>query len=155
MSTTDLSKAFYLILFLSLPIAAQTSGELRQKYQLTSAVESFEVRPGVIATVFYGEDGQAVEVLIKPRLFYTNDLSKMEMPYKVFKELLDEFVPVAKSGRLCSETDTVSGRNNYVYATYENVSIYSVIHNRGADNATASMAQIRWEKMYCPPAATK
>ena len=113
------------------------------------------MRPGVIATVFYGEDAQAVEVLIKTRLFYTNDLSRKEMPYKVFEELLEEFVPVAKRGKLCGEIDSVSGRNHYVYTTYENVSIYSVIHNRSTDNATASMAQIRWERIYCPPAATR
>jgi hypothetical protein len=120
---------------------------------LTSTVESFEVRPEVIATVFYGEDGQAVEVLIRPRLFYANDASGKEMPYKVFEELLDEFAPAARRGKLCKEIDTVSGRNHYVQQTYENVSIYSVIHNKGADNATASTVQIRWERIYCPMAA--
>ena len=153
MSTTDLSKALYLIFFLCLPVAAQTSSELHRQYQLTPIVESFEVRPEVIATVFYGEDGQAVEVLIRPRLFYANDASGKEMPYKVFEELLDEFAPAARRGKLCKEIDTVSGRNHYVHQTYENVSIYSVIHNKGADNATASTVQIRWERIYCPMAA--
>lgn len=153
MSTTDLSKAFYLILFLSVPVAAQTSGDLHRQYQLTPAVESFEVRPGVIATVSYGEDGQATEVLIKMRPSFVNGPSTNEMPYKVFEGLLEEFAPAAKRGKLCGEMDTVSGRNHYVHATYENVSIYSVIHNRGAADATASMAQIRWERLYCQPAA--
>jgi hypothetical protein len=155
MFTPNLSKVFLLILFLPLPLVAQTSGELRQKYKITSAVESFEVRPGIIATVLYSENGEAVELFIKPRLFYTNDLSKKEMPFKVFEGILDEFVPVGKRGKLCGEVDTVSGRNHYLHTTYENVSVYSVIHNRGADNATASMIQIRWEKTYCPSAIAK
>jgi hypothetical protein len=155
MFTLNLSKLFLLILFLPLPAMAQTSDELRQKYKVTSAVESYEVRPGIIATVFYGENGQPVEILIKPRLFYTNDLSKNEVAYKLFEELLDEFVPVAKRGKYCGETDSVSGRNHYVYTAYENVSIYSVIHKRGAENATASMIQIKWEKIYCPSAISK
>ena len=155
MFTANLSKVFLLILFLPLSIMAQTSSELHQKYKITSAVESFEVRQGIIATVLYGENGEAVEVFIKPRLFYTNDPSKKEMPFKVFEEILDEFIPMAKRGKLCGETDSVSGRNHYVHTTYENVSLYSVIHNRGADNATASMIQVRWEKIYCPSATSK
>jgi len=96
-----------------------------------------------------------VEVLIRTRLSFANDPSEQEMPYKVFADLLDEFAPAARRAKLCSETDMVSGRNHYVHETYENVSIYSVIHNRRADNATASTAQIRLEKIHCSPAATK
>ena len=155
MFTLNLSKLFLLILFLPLPTMAQTSDELRQKYKVTSAVESYEVRPGIIATVFYSENRQPVEILIKPRLFYTNELSKNEMPFKVIEEILDEFVPMAKRGKLCQDIDSVSGRNHYVHTTYENVSLYSVIHNRGADNATVSMVQIRWEKIYCPSVTSK
>ena len=155
MFTFNLSKVFLLILFLPLSIEGQTSSDLHQKHKVTSSVESFEVRPGIIATVFYGENGEAVEVFIRPRLFYTNDLSKKEMPYKIFEEILDEFVPMAKRGKLCGETDTVSGRNHYVHTTYENVFVYSVTHNRGADNATASVLQIRWEKVYCPSVTSK
>ena len=149
MSAKDFSKALYLILLLSLSVAAQTSSELHRRYQLTSAIESFGVRPEAIATVFYGEDGQVVEVLIRPRLFYANDASGKEIPYKVFEELLNEFAPAARRGKLCNEIDTESGRNHYVHQTYENVSIYSLIHNRGAANATASTAQIRWERIHC------
>ena len=155
MFTPNLPKVLLLILFLPFSMLAQTSDELRQKYKITSAVESFEVRKGIIATVLYSENGEAVEVLIKPRLFYTNDLSNKEMPFKVFEEIINEFVPMAKRGKLCGEADTVSGRNHYVYTTYENVSLYSVVHNMGADNATASMIQIRWEKVYCPSATSK
>jgi len=153
MSAKELSKALYLILLLSLSVAAQTSSELHRQYPLTSTIESFGVRPEAIATVFYGEDGQAVEVLIRPRLLYANDASGKEIPYKVFEELLNEFAPAARRGKLCNEIDTESGRNHYVHQTYENVSIYSLIHNRGAANATASMAQIRWERIHCSTAA--
>jgi hypothetical protein len=146
-----LALALFIILPVSLPIAAQTSGELRQRYRLTSAVESFEVRLGIIATIFYGENGQAVEVLIRHRLSSSRASARDEMPYKMFAEILDEFAPEAQRGRLCSEPDGFqSGRNHYVTATYENVSIYSVLHNPELDSATASMAQITWEKTDCP-----
>jgi hypothetical protein len=139
-----------LMLLIPLSISAQTSSELHQKYKSTSAVESFEVRPGLIATVFYSEDGQPVEVSIKSRLFYTSNVAQTEMPLSIFEEVVAEFAPVAKRGKLCNETDSESGRNHYVHTTYENVSIYSALHNRGQDNATASMAHIRWKKMSCP-----
>jgi hypothetical protein len=135
----------------SLPIAAQTSGELRKKYPPTSAVEGFEVRPGIIATVYYGANGQAFQVLIRHRRSSTSVSAQDEMPYKLFAELLDEFAPAAKRGRLCSPSeDFQSGRNHYVTTTYENVSIHSVEHDTDQDRATASSVQISWEKVYCP-----
>jgi hypothetical protein len=149
MFTSRLLVMLLLTLFISLSISAQTSGELHQKYKSTSAVESFEVRPGLIASVFYSEDGQPVEVLIRSRLFYTSNVALTEMPLSIFEEVVVEFAPLAKRGKLCEETDSVSGRNHYVHTTYENISLYSVIHNRGQENATASMVQIRWDKVVC------
>ena len=140
----------FVTLFISLSTSAQTSTELHQKYKSTSAVESFEARPGLIATVFYSEDGQPVEVLIKSRLFYTSNVALTEMPLSIFEEVVAEFAPLAKRGKRCDETDSVSGRNHYVHTTYENISLYSVMHNRGQANATASMVQIRWDKVVCP-----
>jgi len=154
MARTYSSKALCLILFVSLPIAAQTSGELRKKYPFTSAVEGFEVRPGIIATVFYGENGQAFEILIRHRRSSTSVSAQDEIPHKVFAELLDEFAPAAKRGRLCgSPGGFQSGRNHYVTTTYENVSFYSVEHDTELDSATASSVQINWEKAYCPAEA--
>jgi hypothetical protein len=145
-----LALALFIILPVSLPVAAQSSAELRQRYRVTSDVESFEVRPGIIATIFYGENGQAVEVLIRHRLS-SSRASADEMPYKMFAEILEEFAPAAQRGRLCSGPGGFqSGRNQYLTATYENVSIYSVEHNPELDSATASMAQITWERTDCP-----
>ena len=154
MFRASLSKVLLLTFLFYLPVAAQTSGEFRQRFAVTSAVDAFEVKPGIVATVFYGEDGQVVQTMIRPRLFYARDNSNKEMPFKAFGEVLLEFAPVAKRGRLCNESEFVSGRNYYVTSTYEHASVYSVIHNRGADNATASLAEITWntwEKTYCPP----
>jgi hypothetical protein len=150
MFTSRVLPVLPLLLLIPLSISAQTSSELHQKYKSTSAVESFEVRPGLIATVFYSEDGQPVEVSIKSRLFYTSNVAQTEMPLSIFEEVVAKFAPFAKRGKLCNETDSVSGRNHYVHTTYENVSLYSVIHNRGQENATASMVQIRWDKVWCP-----
>src|SRR5215213_11484602 len=86
---------------LPLPIMAQTSSELRQKYQVSSVVESYEVRPGLIATVSFGESGQAISILVRPRPSSDrDDKSKIEMPFMVVEEVLDELVPVAQRGKL-------------------------------------------------------
>lgn len=154
MARTYALKALWLILFVSLPVAAQTSGELRRQYRLTSAVESFEVRPGIIATVSYGANGQAFQVLIRHQRSSTSVSAQDEMPYKLVAELLEEFAPAAKRGRRCrSPFEFQSERNHYVTTTYENVSIDSVEHDTELDSATASSVQINWEKWYCPAEA--
>src|SRR5437763_389628 len=83
-------KAFVMILFVAFTVIAQTSSDFHQKYKTTPAVESFEVRPGIIATVYYQEEGQVYEILVRSRLYYAQDHSKNEIPLKVADEILNE-----------------------------------------------------------------
>ncbi len=47
------------------------------------------MRPGIIATVSYGEDGQVVSILLTPPIAYTDiGTPKNEMPIKVVAEVL-------------------------------------------------------------------
>jgi hypothetical protein len=58
---------FTFLLLIPLPSMAQTLSELRQKYKVSTVVESYEVRPGIIASVSFGENGLAESIIIRPR----------------------------------------------------------------------------------------
>lgn len=136
-----------LLLLLALPVVAQTASGLRQEYQLSLSVESYEVRPGIIATFFYAENNQIAEIMVRPRLFYINDLSKNEMPFKVAEDILDEFVPKAKRGKTGFDMGFESGRNYYRHISDENVDVDMSVHNRDTPQATVSDIDIFCSKM--------
>src|SRR5215216_1135103 len=94
----------FFIILLPLPGLAQTANELRQKYRVSSRIESYDVRPGIIATVSYGDEGQVASILLTPPISDDeNGASKNEMPMKVVEEVLSELVPVAKRGDVCED----------------------------------------------------
>ena len=145
-----LPRLFLLIGLMSLPAIAQTSDELRQKYRVSSVVESYEVRNGIIATAFFGENGQVVSISIKPRLFYADTSSKYAMPLTQAQEILSELVPVEKRGKVCSDSGFESGRNYYRTILYENVLIDMAEHDRDTSKDNVSHINVSWTKVLCP-----
>ena len=142
-------KSLLVIFLLSVSLFAQTSSELRKKYQVSNAIETFEVRPNVMATFFYGEGGQAIAIFIRPRpTSDTNNQSKTEMPDKIAEEVLDELVPVSVRGksRAGQSIDFVSGRNIYQTMSYENLTVDKTMHQSTIDKLTVSQIYIVWQK---------
>ncbi len=144
-----LPKCILLILFLPLLVMAQSSEELRQKYKVSAVVESYEVRSGIIAAVFFGENGQAVYISIKPRVFYADDPSKNVLPLSIAEEILSELVPAEKRGKLCYDGGFQSGRNYLRNIMYENVDMGMTIHDRHTPKTTVSQMSIYWRKVGC------
>lgn len=145
-----LAKVLLAITFISLPALAQTADELRHKYNVSPVVESYEVRSGIIATAFFGEDGQVVSISIKPRLFYLDTSSKYAMPLVVAQEILAELVSIDKRGKLCSDGGVESGRNYYRTMLYENVQIDMAEHDRDTPKDNVSQINVLWQKVSCP-----
>jgi hypothetical protein len=116
------------VILLPLPSRAQTATELRQKYKVSSRIESYDVKPGIIATVSYGEDGQVVSILLTPPIDYNeNGIPKNEMPMKVVEEALNELVPMSRRGKVCEDygfLGSVGALRRRI--DYENVSISSI-----------------------------
>ena len=136
----------------SVSAISQTSEDLREKYKVSSVVESYEVRPGIIATAFFGENGQVVTISIKPRLFYTDTTSKYAMPLVEAQDILGELVPNEKRGKLCSDGGFESGRNYYRNLLYENVSIDMREHDRDTPKDNVSQITVFWTRVSCPAA---
>lgn len=76
----------------------QTFTDLQRKYGTPTNV--FEVRPGVLMTVKYGDDGQASEMVIERR--HTTDASinlNSALSEALVKELIDELAPIETRGK--------------------------------------------------------
>jgi hypothetical protein len=140
-------KSIVLIFVFSLPLYAQTSADLRKKYQLSTFIEAFEVRPNIVATVSYGERGQAISILIRTRpTSDTNNQSKKEFPLKLAEELTEEFAPVSVRDKMYQKVDFESGRNTYRTVAYDNLIIETVIHDVGTGSVSVSQIYISWQK---------
>ena len=133
-----------LVGLIPLSTQAQTADDLREKYKVSSRIESYDVRPGIIATVSYGEDDQVVSILLTPPIVSNQHRPlRNEMPMKAVEEVLNELVPMAKRGEVCADY----GAFGSLYAwnrriDYENVRIHSV--TRG--DAAAHRVLIEWVK---------
>ena len=132
------------MILLPLPGSAQTAAELRQKYKVSSRVESYDVRPGIIAVVSYGEDGRVASILLTPPVAYDEiGVTQNEMPMTVVEEVLNELVPVARRGEVC-ENYGLGGSASALRrrVDYENVRISSV--TRG--DVAAQHLLVEWIK---------
>ncbi len=139
-------KSIILVFVLSLSLLAQTSTDFRKKYQLSSSVETFEVRPNILATVSYGERGQVISILIRTRpTSDTNNQAKKEFPLKLAEELTEELAPVSVRGKMYQNIDAVSGRNVYRTMAYDNLIISTNLHDVSTESVTVSQIYISWQ----------
>src|ERR1051326_8797989 len=142
-----------LVAFLSFSAFSQTKTEMRQKYKVSAAIETYEVRSGITATFFYDINEQADRIIIKSDLTMVKSKDLLpEMPYLLVQDILEEIIPVDKRGKFCGNFEFESGRNILRNAQYENVSIQMDIHNSTTDEpkATVGQVEINFESMSCP-----
>jgi hypothetical protein len=159
----------------AIPGLGQTAADLAGKYPVVSA---YEVRPGVLLTAKYAEDGQACELVLEARHYQTP--AKIELrstiPPKLEDTLIDELVPMSERGEpkrrwsnkeprdAWVDPDSFSaGGVSYVKRSYENVTIeehgYYVCHEnprstKSKDKLDCSeggdeVVVIRWTKRTC------
>src|SRR5437588_2590527 len=119
----------------AIPGVGQTAADLAGKYP---AVSAYEVRPGVLLTAKYAENGQVCELVLEARHYQTPgkvELSSI-IPPKLEDSLIDELVPMAERGEpkhrwsnkepkdAWVDPDSFSaGGVSYVKRSYENVTV--------------------------------
>ena len=138
------------------PAQAQTSADLAPKYP---AVSAYQVRPDVLMTAKYAEDGQVCEMILEKRHYDAPqriDLGSA-MPAALVGQLIDELAPAAQRGDPTSRWLTnsyVAGGVTYSERDYENL----VIAQYGSYSCKASgqpcdggdeIIVIRWKKREC------
>jgi hypothetical protein len=149
--------AVCLLAFVAISVRGQTSEDLAAKYP---AVAAYEVRPGVLMTVKYAEDGQACEMTLEKRHRSSKekdvDLGS-NIPPKLIDELTDELAPESDRGlatsRYLSPDSYVAGGVSYTKRDYQNVSIEVHGDTSTSCDGGEKVVVIRWKKSACADAA--
>ncbi len=138
-------KLMLLLLLTCAVVAAQTAGDLRQKYGMPIS-ETFKVRPDIRVTVSYDKKGKVSEMLIEPALDGTIIKSRYRrIKSELLKEIIDELVPPNQRGKLImgSFLNLACLPENDCYGAseeYERVVIY-----RNGGNDEHRYATIQWK----------
>jgi hypothetical protein len=145
--------AAFLLALVAPSLTAQTSEDLGAKYP---AVAAYEVRPGVLMTVRYAEDGQACEVTLEKRHSSSKDRDidlGSNIPSKLVDELTDELAPQADRGpatsRYLSPDSYVAGGVSYIKRDFQNVSIEVHGDTSTSCDGGDKVVVIRWKKRVC------
>jgi len=138
-------KAALIILLTCMATMGQTSSHLRQKYG-TPISETFKVRPDIIVTVRYEENGKVSEMVIEPQPDATIIKSRHKrIKSQMLQEVIDELVPPETRGKFVIGTGlniTCLPENDCFGAEeeYERVIIY-----RNGSNDEHRYATIQWK----------
>jgi len=153
--------AGFLLAWLSVSAAGQTSSELDQKYgapksSYQGAPLAYEIRPGFFLTVEYADDGQACEMHIEAFPKYEPITGKnIVISEELMTTLIDELVP--ESGR--GNKDSIYGITFWfghvgtkLYG-YENVSISVgngwAFEQGKRQEKMSSPIQTKWKNRHC------
>jgi len=106
----------------------QTASDLASKY---SAVTAYEVRPGILMTARYAQDGQVCEMTLEKRHQTPGKVDlDSTIPHELVKELVEELVPVSERGKPANQFTKKWGYITSIFgslavseAQFENVSI--------------------------------
>lgn len=146
----NLLKTSLIILTLWVPAFTQTSPDLEKKYG--SPVKEYEVRPGILMTAMYSDDGQVCKMYVERRHFSETVFDqRLYLSPEVIIELIDELVPTKLRG---AETkghgiSRVTGSLSDHTYDYENVSI-TLLASSPSDKCNGGAALIiKWKNRPC------
>jgi hypothetical protein len=140
--------ALALVIGASVVIRAQTSEDLSAKYR---QIISYEVRPGIVMTPRYAEDGQVCEMIVEKRaktdegIIFGSSFSEKE-----WRDVVDELVAPSERGKDVTEMLNTTVDGGFISAdyTYENVKIRVQGVTRPKPTP-AVLITIRWSKRTC------
>ena len=127
----------------------QSSDNLSARYAVVSA---YQVRPGILMTAKYAEDGQVCEMVLQRH--YTPDQTDADstIPAKLEAELIEELAPAVTRGPAISrwlKNSFVAGGVTHTERDFENIQV----EIDGTVSAGDKIVVIHWKKRTC--AATK
>jgi len=143
------------LLMLGAVAAAQDANTLRGKYR---PVHAFEVRPSVLMTAKFADDGQVCELALEKRHSQDKVVSLgSALPDKLIDEVLDEVVPESERGKPNKNLfglSEISGQSAVTIMDYENVEIRKLLSvSAGCDNGV-QVVTVRWTRRRCSAAAS-
>jgi hypothetical protein len=152
MSANKSSSIMCFLAVFAIPAWGQTAAEIGARYR---SVNAYEVRPGILMTAKYAEDGQVCEVMIEKEHQTPGkvDLGST-IPRELVNRLINEIVPLADRGKPTKQylrnnaESTISGTVEVTESDFEKVSIEIL----GSVSPCASgdvTATIRWKRRAC------
>src|SRR6185436_20995500 len=111
--------------------------------------KAFEIRPGIMMTAKFGENGQASEIRIGRHATTDSPVNvETTIPSYLSKEIIDELVPVAERGAQqkgqFSDLVLIVGGSGASTDDYENVAItYYTRHSKECNGLVAIV--IKWK----------
>jgi len=164
----------FLLAAITMAISAlgQTASDLAAKYPSVSA---YQIRPGILMTAKYSNDGQVCEMVLEARHYQTPEKVDLNttIPAKLENSLIDELVPPSERGELKNRWSNkdpkdawldpdsfTAGGVSYTKRSYENVSIeehgYYRCHEDPSSKLKTDCSEggdevvvIRWNKRAC------
>lgn len=118
------------------------------------SVESYEIRPGVLAMPKYANDGELCQVSIEKLHIQQNgvELGVPTMSRQTVLKMIDELAPPSERGRAISQLagfdyiDVINGTADVAAANYQNVSVKIY----GSTSAPGDVAVVLvWKRKAC------
>jgi len=125
--------------------------EFQSRY---ARVESYEIRPGILATPDYSSDGTLCEISVEKRHVHRDTVELgATIPRKLSLEMIDELAPPSERGKPTIKIgdqeyiDEINGSTVITIATYENISVQ--IFRARSDTGDVAVI-LRWNNLKCP-----
>lgn len=131
--------------------AARTTHQFPASYP---RVESYEIRPGVLAMPKYADDGELCQVSIEKLHVQQSsvELGAPTMSREIVLKIVDELAPPSERGRAISQIggfdyiDVINGTVDIAAANYENVSVQIY----GSTSVHGDVAVVlHWKRKNC------
>jgi hypothetical protein len=129
---------------------SQTTADLEKRYG--SPVKEYEVRPGILMTATYSDDGQVCKMYVERRHFSETGFDqRLYLPQETITELIDELVPISlRGGKTKGDGfSRITGQLSDQIYDYENVSI-KVLTGSASDDCNGGVTLIiKWKNRAC------
>jgi hypothetical protein len=141
----------FLIVLSALFLNGQTPNNLSAKYPTVAA---YKVRPGILMTAKYAEDGQVCEMVLERRYMQDQPDADSTIPSRLMDQLIDELAPTVDRGpakRRWLGNSFVAGGVTHVERDFENV----LVEIDGTVSRGDKIVVIRWKKRTCAVISAK
>ena len=140
------------MIFLAVAVSGltQTTTDLEKKYG--SPVKEYEVRPGIVMTATYSNEGQVCKMYVERRHFSETGFDqRLYLPQEIIIELIDELVPTElRGGKTKGDGfSRITGQVSDQIYDYENVSITVLASAASSDCSGGVALIIKWKNRAC------
>jgi hypothetical protein len=139
-------KSSLIILAVAVSGLTQTTTDLEKKYG--SPVKEYKVRPGIVMTATYSDDGQVCKMYVERRHFSETGFDqRLYLPQEMIIELIDELVPTElRGGKTKGDRfSRITGQVSEQIYDYENVSITVLASTASSDCNGGAALIIKWK----------